>query len=79
MICPACLRPLLPTQERTAITAAGRRLFEVHSGACAQTVDGATRDLGQALFHKVRQVLARKHPVISTMVENMAAIRRGDS
>lgn len=79
MICPACLRPFLAGQERTAIMAGSRRLFDVHSGACAELSAKAQREVGMALFQKARKVLAQRAPLLSTVVENVAAIRRGES
>jgi hypothetical protein len=62
-----------------AVIRAGQKvLFRVHAGRCADSIERATAALGRGIIAKARQFLAERAPVVSMVVEEVAALRRGD-
>lgn len=76
-ICPVCFKPLPRGPAGRALIAVGSRpVITVHQGDCKEAALAGVRVLGKGLLYGARQLLHRRFPVASALIEDYAALRR---
>lgn len=76
-ICPVCFKPLPRSSAGRAVIAVGNRpVVTVHERDCKDAALAGVRVLGKGLLYGARQLLHRKFPLASALIEDYAAHRR---
>jgi hypothetical protein len=70
-ICRVCRQSIVPGNG-TMIAAAGRDLFEVHQGPCADTVRTGVKTAGAVALNIVEVALERRVPKVLALVKSFA-------
>lgn len=77
MNCPICRRPLrYDGYGVVALGAGGNPWIRVHEGNCQAIAMAGVRTALRGALYGLRQLLARKAPVVSMLIEDFAAYRR---
>jgi hypothetical protein len=72
-ICRVCRQNIVPGAG-TTIAAAGKPLFEVHNGACAETVATGVKTVGTVALNIAEIALETRVPRVLALVRGFAGI-----